>query len=165
MNVFLLTGPIESGKTTALATWANDREEVCGILMPGTGADRRFLDIATGASWPASAEPGSAEAFTVGRYSFSIAAFARAENVLLEAVKKAGGWLLIDEIGKLELAGQGFDATLRHLLHAGTQKASPTALVLVVRDSLVDAIQERYGLAAAALRRHPSELPAALPNS
>lgn len=165
MNLFILSGPVESGKTSALLAWARQRSDVRGILMPGNGADRQFLNLSTYESWPAIAAAGGAGAIEVGRYSFSPAAFARAKAVIVNGGEAAGGWLLLDEIGKLELRGEGFDTALRGLLRGSNSGSGPDALLLVVRDSLLEAVTDRYGLAAARVLRSPSELPAALPNS
>ena len=44
--IYILTGEIRSGKTTALKTWASDRADVDGLICPdGKNGKRYFLKV------------------------------------------------------------------------------------------------------------------------
>ena len=47
-NIFIETGPINSGKTTRLMEWCKNRNDVYGILTPKINGKRVFVDVATG---------------------------------------------------------------------------------------------------------------------
>ncbi|MFM8454303.1 MAG: nucleoside-triphosphatase, partial [Gammaproteobacteria bacterium] len=82
----------------------------------------------------------------VGRFRFSAEAFRKACDYLLHAGGKTDAkLLLIDEIGPLELRGEGFSEVLKLLL---SEPAGPDIL-LVVRSELVQEVQAYFGLANA----------------
>src|SRR5437870_4514526 len=89
------------------------------------------------------AEPGESNVLTIGKYVFSTSAFDRAKNILLNALNKKQGWLIIDEAGPLELRGEGFSDVLKEILQ---QRDMRLQLVLVVRESLVDAVVKFFGI-------------------
>ncbi len=134
--------PIRSGKTTRLAAWAAVTPEAAGLLMPDTAAGRVFQDIGSGATWPTAATPDDANPLLIGRFTFSRAAFVRANAALLAAARHPRTrWLVVDEIGPLELRGEGLAPALRQLL------AEPCAgVVLVVREGLREAVAAEFGL-------------------
>jgi len=142
MAVFCVAGPIRSGKTTRLAAWATATPGAAGLLMPDTAAGRVFQDIGSGATWPTAAAPDDANPLIIGRFTFSRAAFARANAALLAAAcHPRTQWLLVDEVGPLELRGEGLAPALRQLLVPGC-----AGLVLVVRESLREAVAVEFQL-------------------
>ena len=147
MKTYCFAGPIRSGKTTRLAAWAATQPQAAGLLMPDAPQGRLFRDVATGAEWSTAAPAGDANPLVVGRFSFSRAAFARAETALLAAAANpATRWLLVDEVGPLELRGEGLAPALRQVLAAAP--AAGFEVVLVVREGLRTAVEEAFGLAA-----------------
>jgi nucleoside-triphosphatase THEP1 len=144
MRIHLLSGPIRSGKTTRLRRWAAGRPDVAGLLMPTDAHGRRsFLDLGSNLQWPASARPGQWPVVSIGRFHFAPAAFDWANAALRGAAETAPAWLVIDEIGPLELRGAGLAPALEALLAAPKQ---PANLVLVVRAALVEKVTEHFGL-------------------
>ncbi len=160
----ILTGPVQSGKTSSLLHWAanmagnedcdnssSNPMAVYGILTPvvptTAGPKRVFMDIQTRvlfdmeAANPNDLPPN--ELLHVGRYVFLKSGFSQAEAILLAAMQQqTPGWLLIDEIGPLELGGQGLAsaATL-----AGQYDAAHLLRVIwVVRNGLVEQVKNRF---------------------
>lgn len=85
------------------------------------------------------------ESMSVGRFRFRRAAFDWAEARLLGAAAcPETRCIVIDEIGPLELAGEGFAPVLRRLLARGSPE-----LVIVVRESLAAEVGEAFGIVAA----------------
>ncbi|GAB2959543.1 hypothetical protein GCM10027048_28740 [Hymenobacter coalescens] len=141
----MLSGPVRTGKTTRLLRWAACRPGVGGVLMPTDAHGQRFfLDLASGLRWPAAARPGQWPAVTVGRFRFAPAAFHWAGEALRGAAAcPTTQWLVVDEIGPLELRGQGLAPALTAVLANNQQ---PPHLVLVVRASLVETVWRHFHL-------------------
>jgi nucleoside-triphosphatase THEP1 len=144
MVIHLLTGPIRSGKTTRLAAWAAATPGTAGVLMPDTPRGRVFRELRTGFEWPTAARLGDWRPLRIGRFQFGRAAFAWAESALLgAATHPATHWLVMDEVGPLELRGEGLALALRAIL---ALPQPPPALVLVVRQALAAAVVQEFGL-------------------
>ena len=80
----------------------------------------------------------------VGRYTFSGAAFEWANKVLKEAAESPEiKWLVIDEIGPLELQGKGFTPAFDSIM----KNLRPDLnLVLVIREKMAESIMLLYNL-------------------
>lgn len=185
-RIVVLTGPVRSGKTTRLTAWVRARaaagESVAGILAPTGGDERSLCSIATGECRVLTAGPGVPEdrLVAIGPHRFDGAVFAWARGVIAEADSggtSTGGapagsaglrtaWVVVDEVGPLELGGSGLEPAVRAALdargysaqaEAGASTASrPGArasarLLLVVREGLVERVLEHYGLPASAV--------------
>jgi len=94
--------------------------------------------------------PTDSNVIAIGKYIFNTRAFDHAKEVLRTALNQRKDWLIIDEIGPLELKGGGFDNILREILSEKDDKHQPQKgniqLILVIRESLVDAIVKAYGI-------------------
>jgi len=142
--IFILTGPVGSGKTTALMKWVTGREDTGGILMPLRKGKRFFHSVNSGEEYPAETDPGNAEAISIGPYRFSFGAFQRAGREILKSAESCGT-LVIDEIGPLELNGTGFSEVLKSLL-ADRNAIAGKNLILVVREGLAEKAAEVFGM-------------------
>jgi nucleoside-triphosphatase THEP1 len=146
----ILTGPIRTGKTTALArAFPPGATRARGILQPVVEGRRCVCDLAAGEMRPLEAAPGAPGSVVVGRFCFDAEVLAWAGETVREAAEAAapGEWLVIDEVGPLELRGEGLDAAVRDAVLASAARGF--ALLLVVREGLVERARERYGLASA----------------
>jgi nucleoside-triphosphatase THEP1 len=135
--IYILSAPIQTGKTTSLINWSAQREDVYGILTPIKNGKRVFMNAHTREEFTMEAENGE-ETFDVGRFHFSKKNFEKAVCIIRNDMLKPG-WLVIDEIGPLELKGQGFHDVLIELLHVKKEK-----IILVVREGLVQQILEHF---------------------
>ncbi len=142
-EVFILSGDIQSGKTTSLLKWSATRNDVYGILTPIENGKRFFMDISSGEKFSMEANADEIATIQVGKYSFSMNSFSKAVDILSSGAYNKNGWLVIDEIGPLEISGRGFDEALKEFLQNGSQNLK---LILVVRDSIKDAVIARYSL-------------------
>lgn len=131
-EIFILTGPIQSGKTTLLLNWAK-QQHIAGILTPVVEGSRYFLDIETGNHFPMNASAEETKVLEVGKYRFSEAGFEQASMLLKDVCcKPLPSFLVIDEIGPLELNQQkGFYNTLLYMLD---NLEMNRRIVLIVRD-------------------------------
>lgn len=142
LAVTILHGPIRSGKTTLLGSWAKDRRDLAGVLQPEGAEGRLFLDLATGDAEALEPVHKGEPVIAVGRYRFRAQAFDWANERLQAAAHACKvATLIIDEIGPLELTGQGLFAGLEAVL------ARPQGeVILVVRSPLVGAVRDAFGL-------------------
>jgi nucleoside-triphosphatase THEP1 len=80
------------------------------------------------------AEEGETSILRIGKYVFSSRAFERASRVLDEALQQKSGWIIVDEIGPLELQEKGFYQIVKRLL---TDMSENVKLIFVVRKNLL----------------------------
>ncbi|MEO7922900.1 MAG: nucleoside-triphosphatase [Chitinophagaceae bacterium] len=144
-GVFILTAPIQSGKTTSLLNWAAGRNDVYGILTPVVNGQRIFMNVHTKEQFPMEAFIDESDIFSVGRFKFSKKNFEKAIALLKDNSGKKG-WLLIDEIGPLELRDEGFGEVIKELIFHCKGK-----LLLVVREGLLNQVIEYFELEQAVI--------------
>lgn len=142
-EIYILTGPINSGKTTKLEQWLMGRRDVYGILTPKIEGKRFFKNIETSEYFQMDADLSEENTITIGKHEFSSNAFLRATQIIKASADKKEGWLIIDEIGPLEIDSKGFDKTLREILNKDTEQLK---IVLVVRESLREAVITHYAM-------------------
>ena len=135
--IHILTGPIRSGKTTTLLNWIKDKKDAAGILTPDVDGFRHFMNIATRQLFKMEASENE-EKIVVGRFAFSKNNFNRANEILLNETFN-DGWLIIDEIGPLELIGHGYNESIIFLL---TKRYKKT--LWVVREGLITTISKHF---------------------
>ena len=148
---FIITGPIHSGKTTglsALVSTLTDRRRRCaGVLSRavfdnGQRIGYDLIDVATKETIPlirlTGREPWPAgEQISFGNYSFSLLSFQKGNRILKNITDP--DIVIIDEIGHLELRGEGFSPGLRYVL-----SHLSCTLVLVVRKSLLSDVVSHF---------------------
>lgn len=147
-TIHILTGAVQTGKTTRLAGWVRQQSDCAGILAPVQDERRRLVSIRGGASRRLELGPGEAadkEVIAVGCHRFLAATFAWAQKELRKAALAEPAWLVVDEIGPLELAGQGLGPAVGEIL-ARYRPGGGRRLVLVVRDRLLDRVVRHYRL-------------------
>jgi nucleoside-triphosphatase THEP1 len=141
-NVYILTGPVQTGKTSSLLRWTENREDIQGVLTPIVNEKRMFFQLGKRQLFAMEAETGDPDAIPVGKYQFDKESFERAIRGIRD-VAGEGGWLVIDEIGPLELREEGFYSVLMEIL------ANPVPgqhLLLVCRDGMVQNAIEKFHL-------------------
>lgn len=149
-NITILTAPIRSGKTTAIIEWLSNTSSVNGILTPDIDGLRKLVNLSNREVIDFQlSEESVEEVVKIGRFIFAKAAFDAAQDMLLNLCKPSGKPIIIDEIGKLELNGEGFEPALGRLLafHQDTN----TPIFVVVRDYLVEEVIAKYHLEGASI--------------
>ena len=152
-DVVILTGKIRSGKTTGLDRWAKGRQDIWGVLSPVLEQHRWFRWLPGGEEIEMEAS-GDEKRLTVGRFQFSASAFQKAA-AHLRAVPDFVCWVVIDEVGPLELRGEGFSAVLKELIE---NRNEGQTIVLVVREELVVKVAEYFSIASFIQVRHANLL-------
>lgn len=148
MTIYIYSGRVNTGKTTRLLAWAESGRDAGGILEPVVERARMIHDLETGRRFALSRsrEAGDDEDCRIGPFAFSGSAFRRARSVLRRAFLSRPAWLVIDEIGPLELAGRGLEPTAGRIIRWCNARPGPPNLLLVVRAELLDAVRKRYGI-------------------
>ena len=152
----VITGATGSGKTTlTLAVVDRLRSRgvrVSGIVAPGilTGGRRTGFDLvnlATGQRVPLAREQGNVGGPHArwSRFAFSPEGLALGRRALTDDARGADV-VVVDEVGPFELSGGGWAQPLDALAHGDAG-----ALLLVVRESVVDAVRARWGSADTAV--------------
>ena len=146
-NIYVLSRPIRSGKTTQLQEWLKTHTDVAGILTPDIGGKRMIYNISRNKyhSFEVDQTYG-ADVIMVGKFLFAKTAFTQAQEILEKAMTVQYEWIVVDEVGKLEIEqGEGFEPAILRLVKA-FQLGKEGKLLLVIRDSLLVKAMEKYEL-------------------
>ena len=154
-SLFVLTGPVHSGKTTFLAgasaRWKASGLDVGGFLSvlrrdDGRGPGYDLFDLKDGTSLPFLAHKGEADGPSVGPWHFFPAVLEKAKAIL--GRDSGADVLVVDEIGPLELGGEGLWPAFEKALEYGAR------CLCVVRDSILDEFRTRVGSPEPLVFRH-----------
>jgi nucleoside-triphosphatase THEP1 len=146
-SLYICTGPIRSGKTTALMNGPAKTDRVAGVLTPDVNGIRKLYDLKTRTYFPFQSEDETNRrepVITIGRFAFYESAFARARLILEAALQEQPRLLIIDEIGRLELQGQGFEPVVGEVIRRHQAGQLHGDLLIVVRDTLLDEVLSHY---------------------
>lgn len=145
-KIYILSEPIQTGKTTLLTKWIKRTKQVAGILTPDINGTRKLYDIA-GNQYHGLQLNELESGVSIGRFVFDKAAFEKARNILVQSLQQDCDWILVDEIGRLELdKKEGLEPAVTTLINAFKQSASDKKLLLVIRDYLLADAIAHYGL-------------------
>src|SRR3989339_1089105 len=136
-KIYILTGEIKSGKTTKLMQWAAGKN-IDGILQPVID-DKRFIYHIGSRTLKILEDLESkheSELVTIGKYKFRKSVFDWSQNTLIDCLDKKLDWIIIDEIGPLELEGKGLEPAISKIF---MQVDNLNGNVLcVIRDSILE---------------------------
>ncbi|MBN2431828.1 MAG: hypothetical protein JXQ27_10145 [Acidobacteria bacterium] len=143
--IHLVTGSIDSGKTTCLRSIFLILQQGDGFLSPKVMAGETVVGydlerLRDGARCPfirrrPALPPGWDEVWRRGPFSFSRAGQQFAESIITELLRRRVEPVFVDEIGPLELEGKGFCPLVRQLVESGL-----TAYMAVRSECLADVI-------------------------
>lgn len=151
--VIIITGEKNAGKSTFLEHWYDhsskgfgfcsrktytDKGEFCGynlVFFPGK-EQLSFIRLVT------AADHCDPDKIIKGRFAFSRMAIEAARLHIAAGAPSASTPIWIDEIGALELSGEGFDALFSHLL------LNYENIRVIFRKTIVNELIDRYGLTA-----------------
>jgi nucleoside-triphosphatase THEP1 len=134
-KIYVITGAVQTGKTTKLLQWSEKRNDVFGVLSPVVDGKRNFMDVKTRQVFPMEAMPGETETIAVGKFIFSTAAFRRADEIMQQSLAEKSGWIVLDEIGPLELQDKGFAPVAEKMV---TNTNEDLKCIWVIRESLAE---------------------------
>jgi len=145
--IYILRGDIRTGKTTALLEWCKNRDDVDGVLCPDNAEGKRyFLEVKSKNEFKLEIEFETEAIIEIGNFKFLKSAFEKANTYLLAvASENESQYLIIDELGKLELKGEGLHLSAERLI-PNYETNENKHLILVVRDYLLEAILTHYSI-------------------
>lgn len=127
MEIVLVTGKVNSGKTTLMKKLVEQESLkgnfptgviACSVFKDGGKIGFNAIDLSTGNSKPLARVSNEINeikyGFSVGRFIFSNKSFDFAKKTLLKF--KPNGVVFLDEVGPLELKGKGYAECLKKLL-------------------------------------------------
>ena len=148
--VYIITGPVNSGKTTHLGRICMKTGSGDGFLLEKQIVEGRFIGqrikrvgAADGHPFTCKTDhipPGWDEMLSYGNFSFSREGLEYAHQIIREAVEKKRTPIFIDEIGPLELSGKCFDELMKLALSIEAD------LFITVRDTCLNQVVNRYRL-------------------
>jgi nucleoside-triphosphatase len=137
-QIILFTGEIQTGKSAHLLDWCADKNAL-GFVTPTINGKKVLHDVASAKQSPYELDALSENAIAIGRYFLHAAAFANAYNIIEKAITAQPDWIVLDEIGKLELRNEGHHRAIELLL-----ETSNSNLLFVVRNSLLTEVETKY---------------------
>lgn len=146
--IYIITGPVQSGKTTAALDSIKGKNYIGGFLSPDKSSlrkiyfprEKEFINFQVQLDQVSKFNDNNL--LEIGKFHFLKDAFAEAtKRTLSQQEAQDISCIMVDEIGKLELKEEGFHKLIIKLLSLDwTQKN----LILFVRDYLLDEVIEFY---------------------
>jgi nucleoside-triphosphatase THEP1 len=145
-KIYLLCDSIQSGKTTTLLKFTKANNNCTGFLSPDINNLRCFLDLERNKIYNFQKTiSNAADDIYVGKFIFDNAVFQLAHSIFQQLHLSKKPFIIIDEIGKLEVHNQGFEPALSLFL-MNLQLIKNKKIIAVVRDSLLPQVIEKYNL-------------------
>ncbi len=144
MAIYLFSGPIRSGKTTKLLEWCKTRDDVGGILTPDQNGLRVLIDISRNQLFKFQVDEKNAKVIQIGRFYFSAETFETGRTIIARERSSSKNWLVIDEVGPLELQGQGFEPEISKTIAFFKKQKPAKNLLLIVRQNLLDEVIQHF---------------------
>lgn len=144
--IYILTGDIRTGKTSALLDWIKSRTDVDGLLCPDNSDGKRyFLRIKNNEEFPLEVDKEiEGEVVAIGKFKFLKSSFKKANDYLISSLDENNlKYTIIDELGKLELKNEGLHEAAKRLIPKFIHNKKHH-LIVVVRQSLVSDILQHY---------------------
>jgi len=143
-KVLILSGAVQSGKTTALLNHFSRKSNVGGFICPDVNGQRMICFLNEKRVIPLQIANQENE-ISIGRFTFDKNVFNKACDILVHTSTLDSEFVIIDEVGPLELKEQGYYHSLKILLENWTNKSEGT-LILVVREHLVNEVIAKFDL-------------------
>ncbi len=145
-RIIILSDDIRTGKSIALSNWLKNIRSKGGFLTPDIDNKRKLLSLNTGIYHNFEVEETAVDKVSIGRFHFSKKVMDDAAEEVLYIIDKGVQYLIIDEIGRLEIESNlGFFPILNELI-SSYQKPGLGYLILVIRQSLLQKGIEKFHL-------------------
>jgi molybdopterin-guanine dinucleotide biosynthesis protein A len=145
-RIFILSEPIQTGKTTLLKHWATMQPNIAGILTPDVDHKRKLYDLNKHVYYDLQLN-STDKGLSIGRFIFDESVFMQAQQILKEAQYGNHEWVVVDEIGRLEMESKkGLEPYVTDLIAYYKNENTSGNLLLVIRDYLLEAAVKHYQL-------------------
>jgi len=139
----ILTGPTKTGKTTRLMQWSANKKNIDGIFQPVIEG-KRFIYHISSRSLKMLESDSEKNSIKIGNYNFSRETFKWSQNILLNCFEQKLEWLIIDEIGPLELNGNGLEPVITSIINRLDNFEGN--ILFVVRETILEKFINKYEL-------------------
>jgi nucleoside-triphosphatase THEP1 len=136
-----MSGAVHTGKTTRLMQWSMAQKNIDGIFQPVVD-EKRFIYHISSRTLKMLQTDQEKDVTEIGKFNFSNETFLWAKKVLLQASQKDLDWLIVDEVGPLELRGLGLEPAVAEIL--SKRESLKTNILCVVRNSILDKFIDHY---------------------
>jgi hypothetical protein len=143
-KVVILSGAIQSGKTTTLLKRFSKSSSVGVFICPDVHGQRMMYFCSENRLVPFQ-KPDDMDAVKIGKFLFDKVVFNKACDILVSPLALDNDFVIVDEVGPLELNENGFYQSLVSLLNAWEKKDNGS-LILVVREHLVNDVIAKFDL-------------------
>lgn len=156
MTEYILSVPVQVGKTTRLRSWMQESGlRFGGFLMPDNETGLRVIEPLDGGPGEVVEDRANGD-LEIGRFKFRSVAFDAGIDALHRAMTADLDWIIVDEIGPLEVRREvGFEPALGDWLQKFRNLPLRPNLLMVIRDFLLDEAVVRYGLSQAVVNEGP----------
>ena len=151
-TIFLVTGPVQGGKTSFLSELAELLKKrgltLGGFLCPGSfdsGQRSGFSlkNIGTGMKLAMASDKETPEWFKYRRFWFNPLAFKEGKEWIQACLRREPDVVVIDEVGPMELDGSGWSELLNKLV------ISPVPVhIWSVRENLLGEVMQRWDISS-----------------
>ncbi len=142
--IYILTGEIQTGKSTNLTNTIRERNDIGGFITPDVNGMRKILLLPDQKLTEFETRDDIKNVLNIGRFRFLKSSFKLAHRHTIRGCEESKiSSIIIDELGKLELKDQGFHSLILSLLQ---RDWSTKNLIIVVRKSLLNQAIEKYHL-------------------
>lgn len=148
-NIYILSMPIQSGKTTGLQNWLSihPQKTISGFLTPDVDGKRKVLELPDNNIIDFEVAEAGNDIINIGRFYFKNTVFKSLKAAIKRYINSKPDWIVIDEIGPLEInKNDGFEPEFSTLVDQVKQADSKTKLLVVVRSSMLFDFLEKYQL-------------------
>jgi len=139
-KIYIVSGLVQSGKTTRLFEFVKKQNSIDGILAPIVNGKRKLIHIYSNEMKELEVAEADSSTISVGKYHFLKETFDWANKKLIESFNSKPEWLVVDEVGKLELNNEGLHSAINNILNSNTE----IKIILVIRKCLVEQVLEKY---------------------
>jgi nucleoside-triphosphatase THEP1 len=145
-RICILTGPIQSGKSTFLKDiiLSTDKRHISGFLtlrMPGF--EKALWDIENDDHYPFFMDSIYENSVPIGRFFINKSTLEIGSEIICRFLLQSKDILIVDELGKLEIQDKGFHQAFKTMLEDISHHKSKKVLI-VVRDYCLDQIIDKY---------------------
>lgn len=147
-RIYILTGDIRSGKTTALMDWSLKSQDIGGYLTPDKNGVRKLYNIRERSWFPFEVKDPkeSDKIIQIGKFRFHEDAFDKMASIIESDIKAHCQWIAIDEVGKLEVKNKGAHLLVSACIEKVKSRSKDINLMLIIRTEILDQAIEKFQL-------------------
>ena len=151
-KIHIITGAVQTGKSSRLKDWISQRDDIGGILCVDNKGLRHLMEIRNRKVHVfqlSDVDADIEEVIEVGRFKFLSSAFDLADEIIKRDAEADCNYLVVDELGKLEMKDHGLYEAISHVVHMCQSGQAGFDLILIIRDYLLEDAIEKFSLASA----------------